>query len=198
MIRVRLDDVLINSDPMGGRELQKFQKHVNWAYQAPDHFTVAPAILCTEIQQFPDCIEYLKDEIQSLRMFPDLHGWEHIDYSKLTTDEIKNHLTKSIEFFNKHFGVLPTRWCTPWGADSKSIRQAAREFNISVETTSLPVIDQGKAVNVVRNFNSIQPLTDKVIMVHFWERGLKLYRIVQVAKYGSWTAAAAAQPEYFK
>jgi hypothetical protein len=50
----------------------------------------------------------------------------------------------------------------------------------------------------VRESGSIDCLQGKVVMVHWFERGLKLWRIVQTGIHGSWDAAAQEFPKEFK
>lgn len=198
LIRVRTDDVLVHSEPMKGREFQKWRKHHQWVIEGPSYFYHTAAILCKDIQDFPEAIEYIKKEVAEGRLGLDLHGWEHIDYGRLEREEIGLHLEQSFEFFLKTFNCLPYRWATPWGANSENIRKAARQYSLIVEGVRDPVVDQGVAVSMVQQADSIDPMIGKVIMVHWFERGLKLLRIVQTAKYGSWKLAELANPEWFK
>lgn len=198
LIRVRTDDVLVHSDAMQGHEFEKWRKHHHWVLEAPDNFFHTAAILCSEIQDFPEAIAYIQKESAEKRLTLDLHGWQHIDYGKIPQAEIEEHLEKSFEFFYKTFNCLPFRWCTPWGANSEGIRKAARKYSLIVEGVHDPVIDQGQAVGLVQQNNGTSILLGKTVMVHWFERGLKLWRIVQAAKYGSWEAAVKAHPEEFK
>lgn len=197
IIRVRFDDVLVQSKPMKGQEFQKFKKHHKWCLEATEVFYPTAAVLCSEIQQFPEAVEYIRSELDEGRLYIDLHGWEHIDYAKLTQDEIEEHLEKSFDYLLKTFRCLPVRWATPWGANSEAIQNACRKYCIAWEGVENPVIDQAAAVARVRNTKTVESLRGLVVMVHWFERGLKLYRIVQAAKYGGWDEAAAAHPEHF-
>lgn len=197
MIRVRTDDVLVHSEPMQGKEFEKWRKHHLWTLESPQFYHTA-AILCSEIQQFPHAIEYIRDEIRGGNLYLDLHGWEHIDYTKLAYSQILEHLEKSFEFMEKEFRCLPIRWATPWGASSEAILEACAKFGLKWEGTSDPVIDQKLAYQIVMEQKSTKALHGKTIMVHWFERGLRLFRMVQVEKHGSWEAAAIANPEYFK
>lgn len=198
LIRVRGDDVLVHSEAMKGAEFSKWKKHHQWVVEGPPYFFHVAAILCKEIQDFPEAIEYIRKEVAEGRLALDLHGWEHIDYGKLETEDIELHLEQSFDFFLKTFNCLPFRWATPWGANSPNIRKAARKFSLIVEGVTDPVIDQSQAVNIVQHADSIEPLIDKIILFHWYEKGLKLWRIIQAAKYGSWKQAALAHPEEYK
>jgi peptidoglycan/xylan/chitin deacetylase (PgdA/CDA1 family) len=183
---------------MKDRELQKFRKHHQWCLEARELFYPTAAILCTEIQQFPEAVDYVRSELDEGRLMIDLHGWEHIDYSPLTQEEIEEHLEKSFEYLLKTFNCLPIRWATPWGSNSEPIQQACRKFSLSWEGVAPPIIDQGPAMVKVKEAGSIECLQGRIIMAHWFERGLKLYRIVQTGIHGSWEDAAKAHPEEFE
>jgi peptidoglycan/xylan/chitin deacetylase (PgdA/CDA1 family) len=175
---------------MEGREFQKFRKHHQWCLEAPHLFYPTAAILCSEIQQFPEAVEYVRTELDAGRLYVDLHGWEHINYGELTQEQIEEHLEKSFEYMLKTFGCLPIRWATPWGADSPAIQQACRKFGLYWEGVTHPVIDQGLAMSKVKETGTTECLQGRVVMVHWFERGLKLYRIVQTGIHGTWEEAA--------
>lgn len=198
LIRIRTDDVLVHSDSMAGAEFDKWRKHHQWVLEAPPYFYHTAAILCSEIQNFPEAISYIQKEVAEGRLGLDLHGWEHIDYTKLPQEQIEEHLDKSFEFLLRTFNCLPFRWATPWGANSEDIRKAARKYSLVVEGVNDPVVDQAQAVQAVHSTGTVDILRNKVVMVHWFERGLKLWRIIQTAKYGTWEAAAKAHPEEFK
>jgi peptidoglycan/xylan/chitin deacetylase (PgdA/CDA1 family) len=165
--------------------------------EGPSYFYHTAAILCKEIQQFPEAIEFIKKEVHEGRLTLDLHGWEHINYGELSVSEISEHLDQAFIFFDKHFGCLPYRWCTPWGAKSDNINQAATLYGLIVEGVDLPVIDQSDAVRMVRESNNVECLFGKTVMVHWFERGLKLYRIIKAAECKSWEKAAKKYPNEF-
>jgi hypothetical protein len=75
------------------------------------------------------------------------------------------------------------RWVTPHGANSPAIQDAARRYGLIVEDTREPVIDQKKADTILRQTRRITLLNDRVIMVHWWERGLRLYRIARILQH---------------
>lgn len=184
--RVRFDDILWeSSDPkMRGRELQKFQKHIAWCSALK--VTLSPAILCQEIEKFPEGIAYIKEKIQSdERFFPDLHGWDHGPYGDRTQAEIEEHLEQAFTWFETNLEVTPHRWVTPHGANSYPIQAAARKFGLTVEDTKYPVIDQKEADTKIRETRTAACLDDRVIMVHYWERGLRLLRVARIIEFGT-------------
>jgi peptidoglycan/xylan/chitin deacetylase (PgdA/CDA1 family) len=183
---------------MKGRELQKFKKHHQWCLKAPSLFYPTAAILCSEIQAFPEAVDYVRSELDAGRLYIDLHGWEHVDYAKLPLETIEEHLDKSFEYLIETFGCLPIRWATPWGSNSEAIETACRKYSLLWEGVEDTVIDQGPAMALVKEAGTLAPLRDRVIMVHWFERGLKLYRIVQTGVHGTWEEAVKAHPELFE
>lgn len=190
-VRVRVDDVLISSsDPkMKGREFHQFKKYHNWIQIAPNHLFHTPAILVKEIQQFPEAIKFIKEELTQGRLFPILHGLEHVDYGKMKQTEIEAHLDEALSWMEKTFEVSPTIFAVPWGARSDEIEKAARKFSLEVEGVDGPVLDVSVAHSLVRDAG-VASLRGRVILCHSWERGLRLYRIAQSFKYGSYQEAA--------
>jgi len=190
--RIRFDDAITNSSDskLQGREVQKFFKNVNWCLNLDVSLT--PAILCESINQFPDGIDLLYKMTKEETIFPDLHGWDHGPYAIRTQKEIEEHLEKSLEWFKDYLGVLPIRWVTPHGANSPEIQAAANKYNLVVETTDFPVVDQKVIDRQLRETYDLNLLNGKIIMNHFWERGLRLYRIAKIIKYQSVEEAMTA------
>jgi hypothetical protein len=183
--RVRFDDAIwaTGDKQITGKEVQKFIKNVNWCVGM--NVPLTPAILCQEIEKFPEGIEWIRQKCEEGLLYPDLHGWDHGPYGDRSQVEIETHLDQSCEWLRKHFGRPPIRWVTPHGADSPDIRAAARKFHLLVETTADPVMDQKRVDTLLRQTRDLSFLTGKVIMNHWWERGLRLYRIGKIVQYQS-------------
>jgi hypothetical protein len=163
--------------------MQKFTKNVNWCIDTG--VQLSPTVLCQDIMQFPEAIEWCRQKTQEGVIYPDLHGWDHGPYGERTEEEIVEHLDKAMDWFYEHLDVVPMRWVTPHGAHTLEIESAARQFGLVVEDTSLPVIDQ-KALDPHLNKNrDLAVLDGKVIMNHWWERGLRLYRICKIIEHQS-------------
>jgi peptidoglycan/xylan/chitin deacetylase (PgdA/CDA1 family) len=120
---------------MKGRELQKFTKYVTWCDDA--NVYCVPNVLCQDIEAFPEAIQMLNDFEQV-----DLHGWDHGPYGDRSYEEICEHLEQAMAWFYKNTNHTPIRWVTPHGANSRAIQDAAAKFNLIVEDTTLPVVDQ--------------------------------------------------------
>lgn len=188
--RVRIDDMMwkTGNPDMAGKEMQKFTKYVNWCRDASVY--CVPNVLCQDIQQFPEAVEMLSEFDQV-----DLHGWTHGPYGNMDLDEVCQHLELSLEWFEKNTTHSPIRWVTPHGANSWAIQGAAQQFNLVVETCEWPVIDQKVADGMLKETHDLNALDGRVIMSHWWERGLALYRITQALKAGSVGAAIDATKE---
>jgi len=182
--RIRFDDVLWQSGDtkLHGKELDRFKMHIDWCGGIDVPLT--PAVLCQEMDEFPEGIVYLKQLIDQ-GVVMDLHGWDHGPYAPRTQDEVESHLEQSFEWFEENLQTTPVRWVTPHGANSRSMINAARKYNLTIETTEDPVVDQREADKILRVTRDLSKLNGKVIMVHWWERGNALYRIAQVARHGT-------------
>jgi hypothetical protein len=181
--RIRFDDILwATGDPkVKGKEFQKFKKHINWCKDID--VPLAPAILCQNIEEFPECLQYVREQTWEGVMHPDLHGWTHGPYGDLSVPEISKHLERALEWFDANLGVMPIRWVTPHGANSHAIQAAAQKYDLIVEDTGYPVIDQKAADSRLRETGDVTLLDDRVLMVHWYEKGLRLYRIAKVIQY---------------
>ena len=187
LIRVRFDDVMWESgnDKFRGRELERFKSHIEWC-RPLTNVTLAPNILCQDIQKFPDAVPYLNDLACELedRVDIDLHGWDHGPYAPRKYEEVLEHLEKSMQWFEYNMEVMPVRWVTPHGSNSWAMQRAAREVGLTIETTEDPVIDQRNADKQLRVSRDPKVLDGKIIMVHWWERGMALYRIARIMQHG--------------
>ena len=183
--RIRFDDVLWSTgDPkIQGKEFQKLTKNINWCESLWDRVVLAPAILVKDIQAFPECIEWVRQKTEEGFIYPDLHGYDHGPYQTRTEEEVSEHLDKSLEWFNSELDTVPVRWVTPHGSNSPAMTDAARKHGLVIETTDFPVVDQKAADTLLRESWDLQDLDNKVIMNHWWERGLRLYRLAKVLEY---------------
>lgn len=199
MLIVRIDDVLVHSGKRGsfqGREFARFKQIHGWLSAAPKIIEHRPAVLVKEIQAFPEAIEFVKDETKHGRMVPVLHGLEHIDYGRMPKAAIKYHLERSLEWFDSALEFRPTIFATPWGADSPAIRDACAEVGMVAETTR-GTLTPAEVCAHLRKGTSFFELNGAVILEHWWQKGLRLWRIAQAAKHGSWEAAAEVNGDAF-
>ena len=137
-IRIRDDDVLVDSRGRKGKEFARFRGFHNTVCIDPRYFIHVPAILVTEIQQFPDCIEYIKNETAKGLMEPEIHGLQHKDYALLTTASIVEELTECKQWIQNNLNWTPTLWYSPHGAgadpDGARLRVAAEEVGLTLVT----------------------------------------------------------------
>jgi len=198
LIRVRDDDILVHSS--GCDSFKRFQQVHRWICESKT-FIHVPAVLVTEIKAYPNCIQYVKEETQAGRMLPETHGFEHIDYAKLPKHEIIEHLKRCKDFNYENFGRVPKRFFTPWGANAPHIREASEECG-------LEMVDCSKINKLAGRYGMVQLAKDGIdlekylsggeIFCHFWERGMRLKRVIEVVKHGSWEAAKTANGKWFE
>lgn len=194
-IRVRDDDVLIKSRQFAGNEFGRFKGFHNIVLKDPKHFIHVGAILVTEIQDFPEAIEFLRAETAAGRFLPELHGFKHIDYAALTPDEIKDHLLLGRQFIQSNFSYNPTVFYTPWGAGEdergKHIRQAAADVGFKLVTCA--GIRQRYPARVVEDIRRVKSgeITNAELLLK-WE-GQELFR-----HWWEGTGAMDEMVEYFK
>ena len=137
-IRIRDDDVLVDSRGRAGGEFQRFKGFHNMVCMDTRHFIHVPAILVTEIQSFPECIEYVRYETANGRMEPEVHGLHHKDYATLTASTIVEELTEAKQWIQKNLGWTPTIWYSPHGAGADArgahLKLAAEEAGLTLVT----------------------------------------------------------------
>lgn len=162
--------------------MQKWTKNIEWCFRTG--VTLTPAILCQDIEEVPGAIEKVREWLLEDKIYPDLHGWDHGPYASRSQREIEEHLEQACEWFvAKLDGNVPVRWVTPHGATSPAMVAAAAKFDLTIETTEKPVIDQKQMDTLLRETWDLTLLNDRVIMNHWWERGLRLFRIARIIEH---------------
>ena len=198
LIRIRDDDILVHSssyeDTFG-----RFRQVHEWVCESKQ-FIHVPTILVEEIQEFPDCIEYIKQETKEGRMLPEIHGHRHVDFAKLPKEELIDKFKLCKEFLWEKFEVKARYVYSPWGANAPHISDACEE-------TGLKLIDCSRIMKLEGKHGIVQRLKDGEklsnfygceFFTHFWGGGARLKRIVEVFKHGSWAAAKEANRELFR
>lgn len=197
-IQIRDDDVLLPSsswdNPFG-----RFRQVHEWIIDC-DKFMHIPAILTTEIQEFPECIEYIKTETRAGRMQPQLHGVEHIDYGAESQVEVELMLYQGSQWMIENLDVEPTRWFTPWGASQEHLWAAADNMQFELVDCSQINKLQGRYGICRRLEDGHDPsfMEGKELFLHWWEGGARLKRIIESVKHGSWNEAKKHNKELFK
>ena len=105
-------------------------------------------------------------------MAPELHGWEHVDYGEYTKSEVLEDLRRSIDVMVNKLHCHPSKFYTPWGANSPEIQEAAKELNLEVVDCS--DINQLKKLAPAlgnRHYAEYCKLYKDhgEVMIHFWE-----------------------------
>lgn len=202
MIRVRDDDVLLSSSSYSD-ELGRLKQIHDWICEVPDTLIHVPTILVTEIQEFPEAIEYIRKETTEGRMLPEIHGLSHKDYASLTSVEIVFELTQCKEFIHRQFDYKATKFYTPWGAGAdergKHIKGAAASVGLDLVTCESITKLQGRfgVCQELRDGRDLSYLDGGEIFMHWWEGGSRLKRVVEVAKHGSWVNAKKENKRLF-
>jgi peptidoglycan/xylan/chitin deacetylase (PgdA/CDA1 family) len=164
MIYIRDDDVMVDSsshDDVVGR----FRGVHSIIVKAGAMHR--PGILIAEIQRFPEAIEFVKLETAAGRMEPQFHGLRHVDYGKLTHDQIRDHLQIGQMVFELWGLPRFTRFYTPWGASADFIQQACEAEDVVMVDCDK---DYHPATNVRRDPDaSYEKYKGKEIMIHWWE-----------------------------
>jgi hypothetical protein len=203
VIRVRNDDVLIPSSSYNS-ELGRLKQIHEWICEVPDTLIHVPTILVTEIQEFPECIEWIRQETQEGRMLPEIHGLSHKDYASLSEGEIASELTECREWIWQTFGVVANKFYSPWGAGADArgahIRPAAKSVGIELVTCEniSKLCGRYGVVQELMDGRDISYLGDDgEIFMHWWEGGCRLKRVVEVIKHGGWEEAKKANRKLF-
>jgi peptidoglycan/xylan/chitin deacetylase (PgdA/CDA1 family) len=203
VIRVRDDDVLIGSSGVKD-ELARFKMVHEWICEVPDTLIHVPTILVTEIQKFPEAIDYVQEETEQGRMLPEIHGLSHKDYASLSTDEIQCDMEYCRDWIYKQFGHKPTKFYSPWGAGADErgahIGPACAEMDIELVTCEFINKMNGRygVIQQLKDGRDLSYLGTQEIFLHWWESMARLKRIVEVAKHGSWEAAKAENRKLFR
>lgn len=189
-LRVRIDDVLINGSGTKDPE-KRFAQITRWLEQTPliEH---VPTILVEDIQKYPNTIKLIQEKTKEGKMFPQLHGWQHVGYGELPEKEIIAHLEKCFEWFNTTLGYSPTIWATPWGGENEKLDKIADIFGMKVEGVK-NCYDPGRWLRETEQQNS--PLFNVTVMEHWWVSGLKLLRISNVIQHRGYKEAKLARPD---
>lgn len=188
-IRIRDDDVLVTSSSFTGKEFARFRGFHNMVKEDPKHFIHVLAVLTTEIQAFPECIDYIKEETAAGTMFPEVHGLHHIDYASLPYAETVAQLSEARQFIIDRFNYTPTVWYSPWGAGADErgshLRAAAMDAGLNLVTCK-GMIQPSDLIKDIRTTSDpkelIQRWEGKEILRHWWEGSGALMESIQFFK----------------
>lgn len=197
LIRVRDDDVLVHSSQYKD-SFARFQEIHGWMLLSPDILHV-PAILVQDIQQYPSCIAYCREQAAEGRMLAEIHGWTHHDYGRLPKTQVYDEILRAKEWVSETFGRVPEIWYTPWGSSQPHLHEVASELNLRLVDTSRTTTLEGKS-GIIRRLVAglpIEQLNGIEIFWHWWTAGARLLRLCKAVEAGSWAAAAEANPKLF-
>lgn len=209
---IRNDDILVHSKQHAAREFSRF-KYQHELICTSELLWHTPAILTTEIQDFPECIQYVKEEAAAGRMNPQLHGLNHIDYASLPKQHCKADLQQAIEWMQVNLNVTPTHWYTPFGAGADERGKHLKDIAASLDM-KLVAVSNGH--NEIRNVSATKEISciinelrdgksfvdimkeNAATLIHWWQSGSKLERLVECAKHGSYANATVFNRKLFK
>ncbi len=203
MIGVRDDDVLLASSSYEN-ELNRVKQIHEWICEVPDRMIHIPTILVTEIQEFPEAVEWVRQETAEGRMLPEIHGFEHVNYAELDYETVVNQLEYCAGWIRRKFDYEATRWYTPWGAGEDEagahLRPAAEAVGLTMVTCKSINKLNGRygVVQELKDGRDLSYLDNQEIFMHWWTGGARLKRVVEVAKHGSWEEAKAANKKLFR
>ena len=205
MIYVRDDDVLIDSsshkDPV-----KHFKTVHEWICETPK-LLHRPGILVHNVKKdgtrglsgFPEAMEYIKAETAAGRMAPQIHGYEHIDYGKLSSQEVADHLRYCQDFIWKNFNFDPLIWYTPWGASAPHLHEVTELMGIKLVDCSKihKLAGRHGVVQRLRDGDDGTYLEEDEIFFHWWEGGVRLKRVIEFFKHGTWDKAKENNGDWF-
>jgi len=148
----------------------------------------------------PEAVAYIKEQKDLGKMSLQIHGWEHIDYAKLSVKEVIDDLERCKDFFYDKFEMIPSRWYTPWGANAPHLYEAADETGLTLIDCSQIYKMNGRygIIQLAKEGKDIEKfLHKKEIFFHWWEGGMRLKRVIEIVKHGSYEAAKAANGNWF-
>ncbi len=202
MIRMRDDDVLVATRSFAS-SFERFKEIHQLIARVPQMIHV-PAVIIDGgandgkgLEDYPECIEYIRTETLEGRMAPEFHAMFHVDPAKLSEQHVCEHLEEGIEWMQREFACTPERWYTPWGADNEMLRAAAEKYGMQ-----LVGVDRHWQIHRVlaRQADNEQPaeLDGQEVSFHWWEGGARVARLCSIVRHGSWGAAKEAERELFR
>ena len=173
MVRVRDDDVLMLNTPDPEADAKFRTIHEMIVSNGAHH---VPAILCGPIQEFPDTIRYLLEEMDKGTVTPELHGWDHVSYEELTVTELEANLGQCVEWFNENLGVAPKIFYPPWGGVNPEIIAAAKLYGMKAIGTEGIIRPRA----VMKSPNVYRGQQDTELFIHWWAGNEKLVPALKI------------------
>lgn len=191
MIYVRDDDVLLKRKAHKDAEAEFWNVHdIIEKY----NYIHCPAILCNDLEEFPDCIEKIKQKAKQGVMIPQLHGSSHIDYARLTKEELIADYTYCQEWFLRNLETTFTKHYTPWGSGGRRkdgtpmvngtlIAPTAKSMGIEVVDMYKPLDPRHIIVDKEMNSRELwNKYNGRTIFLHWWYSPELLEEALQLLK----------------
>jgi len=221
VLRIRDDDILVPSSSWSN-PFERFKEIHEWIVPHQGRVVHVPTILVAELQMFPECIAYIKENVANGTMEPQIHGFHHIDYSRLRLPKdrvpdrgavdlrlfnleelnvhfraVQQHIATSKEWISNHFGA-PDTWYTPWGADNPLLRKVAESLKLKLVGVDKKSFLQHVGAELRDGKTTVDEIKDRELFIHWWDRGRRVLRMCLAVEYGSWAEAEKARPDAFK
>ncbi len=190
MIIVRDDDVLWGRrnhkfDPL--TEVERFKQVHEWLCQSNQILHV-PALLVTSLQMYPDGIKYIRERTELGLMRPELHGWDHSDYSIMPMEQMRQHMELSLAWFYRVGLPRPSKLYATFGNVSEHMKEISNEYGL--ETVGL----DKKKTSLMRICKEKRDLTmfengKEEIFCHWWQCRDFPLKLVRRLETGSWEQA---------
>lgn len=201
IIRVRDDDVLgpEGKPPTWKEALGRFKQIHSWIQEC-DAFVHVPAVVVADLCQSTETIEYMQEEVKKGKMIIEIHGWLHIDYGKLSKEEIKTHIDLCQNWIYKTFDYEPQIWYTPWGASQPHLHKCADDMGLKlVDCSNINKLEgEFGMCRRLMDGESIDFLDGTEIFMHWWTGGARLLRVIKAVKHGSWAEAEKHNKRLFR
>jgi len=197
VIYIRDDDVGWTGEEPAGENWELFRYVHETLNRVPGRFMHRVAILAQSFVHQP-AIDYMREEINAGRMEAQIHGWLHIDYSKVDESHLRLHLEETAAWILRTFGTTPTKFYAPWGSDGGSILPVCKELGLEWVGAKGAVKPQA-GVHALRKGYPLTHLDGMEILMH-WHKGydrIRVKQLVEIYHHGSFAAARIAEPRLY-
>ena len=190
MIIVRDDDVLWgrrNHKFKPLTEVERFKQVHEWLCLSKEILHV-PALLITSLQMYPQGVNYIRDRTELGLMRPELHGWDHSDYSIMPPQQMRQHMELSLAWFYSVGLPHPNKLYATFGQVSDQMEEVANEYGLEMVG-----LDK-KKTSLMRICKEKRDLTmfesgEEEIFCHWWQCRDFPLQLARRLETGSWEQA---------
>jgi peptidoglycan/xylan/chitin deacetylase (PgdA/CDA1 family) len=143
---LRDDDIFLTGSERSGQiyDFEAFKEiHEIIAKTGREHML---AVIASEIETYPELKDYILSRKEEFGF--GVHGWEHSNYTKWSSEDIKKDLLRAKEEIEKVFNVEVSWFFPPWNRTNETLIRSAKEVGLKTDINyTLPeTILQGGAV----------------------------------------------------